>query len=65
MSDTFLEEVYINLSKREVTIISDEGEVKKVSWKWDDEGSEGFAETVDMITKVVPDDQITYTFATV
>ena len=33
--------------------------------KWDDEGSEGFAETIDMITRVVPDDQITYTFATV
>ena len=64
MSDSVLEEVYINFSKRQVTLISDLGEAKDINWKWDDEGREGFAETVELIQRVVDSDDITYTFST-
>ncbi len=64
MSDSTLEEVWINFSKRQITLISDEGEIKKIDWKWDDEGAEGFAETVELIGYSVPADQINYTYTT-
>jgi len=35
-----------------------------VEWKWDQEGSEGFSETVDMISSMLDPEMITYTFAT-
>jgi hypothetical protein len=34
-----------------------------VQWKWDQEGSEGFAETVEQIQHIVDSDLITYCFA--
>ena len=64
MSDSVLEEVYINFSKRQVTLISDLGEAKDINWKWDDEGREGFAETEELIQRVVDSDDIPYTFST-
>ena len=59
-----LQHVYINFSKREVKIESSEGDVKTVTWKWDREGSEGFAETVSRIQDQVDHNLITYSFAT-
>ena len=49
MSNATLEHVFINFSKRSVTIMSSEGEEQTVNWKWDEEGAEGFAETVSAI----------------
>jgi len=57
-----LEHVYIDFSKREVTIESDCGKTKTVSWKWDREGSEGFAETVSAIESVTDVSMRTYCF---
>tara|TARA_B100000427_G_scaffold57718_2_gene45292 strand:+ start:16304 stop:16546 length:243 start_codon:yes stop_codon:yes gene_type:complete len=54
MDDEALEEVIVNFSKRQITLISDEGDNKIIKWKWDDEGSQGFAETVDLIKQVLP-----------
>lgn len=45
-------------------IVDDEGYDKTVTWKWDDEGSEGFAETVSRIQDQVDHNLITYSFAT-
>ncbi|AMO42804.1 hypothetical protein BJD43_gp226 [Cyanophage S-RIM50] len=44
-------------------MVDDEGYEKDVQWKWDQEGSEGFAETVDAIQGTVDSDLITYCFA--
>jgi len=60
-----LEHVYINFSTREVTIESNEGELRTVAWKWDREGSEGFAETVQTIEAVTDPEQRTYQIASV
>ncbi len=54
MIDEALIEVIVNFSKRRITLISDEGDNKIIDWKWDDEGSQGFAETVDLIKEVIP-----------
>ena len=49
MSDTSVAQIFVNFSKRKITVMDDEGYEKEVQWKWDKEGSEGFAETVDTI----------------
>ena len=54
MSDESLEEVIVNFAKRQVTLISDEGDNKIIKWHWNDEGAEGFAETVDLLKQVLP-----------
>jgi len=63
MSETTLQHVFINFSKRKVTIVDDEGYERDVQWKWDQEGSEGFSETIDQIQQLVDPDLITYCFA--
>tara|TARA_R100000030_G_scaffold67927_2_gene51861 strand:+ start:1921 stop:2115 length:195 start_codon:yes stop_codon:yes gene_type:complete len=60
-----LQHVYINFSKREVKIESSEGDVKTVTWKWDREGSEGFAETVSTIEEITDPEERTYCFSEV
>lgn len=63
MSDTSVAQIFVNFSKRKITIMDEEGYEKEVQWKWDQEGSEGFAETVDSIQQVIDADLITYCFA--
>jgi len=46
MSDSSVEQVLVNLTHRSVTILSDEGEVREINWKHDEEGAEGFHETL-------------------
>ena len=54
MDDEALEEVIVNFAKRQITLISDEGDNKIINWKWDDDGSQGVAETVELIKQVLP-----------
>lgn len=56
-------QIFVNFSKRKITVMDEEGYEKEVQWKWDQEGSEGFAETVDAIQGAVESDLITYCFA--
>lgn len=63
MSDTSVAQIFINFSKRKITIMDNEGYEKEVQWKWDKEGSEGFVETVDKIQGNIDSDLITYCFA--
>ena len=63
MSDELLERININFSKRSVTIFSSDGDKKTVTWKWDREGSEGFAETVSAIESMTDPEIRTYQFA--
>ena len=62
MQDTSVEQIYINFSQRSVKIVDDEGAYKTVNWKWDEEGSEGFAETVTQIAENVDSDLVTIHF---
>lgn len=58
MSDSALETVLVNITERTMTLISDEGEERKVQWKHDSEGAEGFAETVSKVQALVGYDAI-------
>lgn len=58
-----LEHVFINFSRRKVTLLDEEGYESEINYKFDDEGSTGFSETISMIQNQVPTDQITYCFA--
>jgi|TARA_B100000902_G_C27196391_1_gene856715 hypothetical protein len=46
-----------------MTLVDDEGYEKDVQWKFDDEGSEGFAETISEVQEIIDNDLITYCFA--
>ena len=63
MTEESLEHVYIDFSKRQVTIESDQGQRRTVQWKWDREGSEGFAETVTAIENITNPQNRTYCFS--
>lgn len=63
MSSELLDHININFSRRSVTITSSEGKKRTVTWKWDREGSEGFAETVAGIEEMTNPEIRTYQFA--
>ncbi len=58
--DTYLEHVWVDIPKRQVKIMDDEGYDEVITWKFDDEGAEGFTETVAHFREFIPDDMITY-----
>lgn len=58
-----LSHIFVNFSKRKMTLVDDEGYEKDVQWKFDDEGSEGFAETISEVQEIIDTDLITYCFA--
>jgi hypothetical protein len=58
-----LSHIFVNFSKRKVILVDEEGYEKDVQWKFDDEGSEGFSETISQIQEIVDNDMITYCFA--
>lgn len=58
-----LSHIFVNFSKRKMTLVDDEGYEKDVHWKFDDEGSEGFAETISEVQEIIDNDLITYCFA--
>ena len=62
----YLAHFFINFSKRSVKLVDDEGYEQNVIFKFDEEGAEGFAETVNSINDDphLDSDMITYCFAT-
>jgi len=62
----YLAHIFINFSKRSIKLVDEEGYEQTVQFKFDDEGAEGFGETVNSINDD-PDldsDTVTYCFAT-
>jgi hypothetical protein len=58
-----LSHIFVNFSKRKMTLVDDEGYEKDVQWKFDDEGAAGFSETISEVQEIVDNDLITYCFA--
>ena len=58
-----LAHIFVNFSKRKMTLVDDEGYEKDVQWKFDDEGAEGFSETISEVQEIIDSDMITYCFA--
>ena len=60
----FLSHIFINMSKRSVKLMDDEGYEQEVNFKFDEEGAQGFAETIEKISNSLDSDMITYCIAT-
>ena len=60
MSDTYLEHIWVDISRRSVKIMDSEGVDEVVQWKFDEEGAEGFSETLTTFNENVPSELITY-----
>jgi len=59
MSDA-ISHIFVKFSARQFTIVDEEGYEDVVKYKWDQDGAEGFHETISNIKGYVPDDMITY-----
>tara|TARA_B100000287_G_scaffold431830_1_gene489858 strand:+ start:2966 stop:3154 length:189 start_codon:yes stop_codon:yes gene_type:complete len=57
MSETYLEYVWVDFTRRTITIMDDEGRQEKVRYKWDEEGALGFQSVVEMIQEDVPSER--------
>ena len=60
---TFLEHVFINLSKRSIKILDNEGFDRVVDFDFNKKGAKDFTDAVSEITELVDSDMITYFFA--
>ncbi|MAG48781.1 hypothetical protein CMO86_03660 [Candidatus Woesearchaeota archaeon] len=58
-----LSHIFVNFSKRKMTLVDDEGYEKDVQWRFDDEGAEGFSETISEVQEIIDNNMITYCFA--
>tara|TARA_B100001113_G_scaffold338925_1_gene321566 strand:- start:2700 stop:2900 length:201 start_codon:yes stop_codon:yes gene_type:complete len=56
----YLEHIWVNIAKRTVKIMADDGVDEVVQWKFDEEGSEGFTETLSTFNEYIPEEMITY-----
>ena len=54
-----LEHVFVNLSKRQVTLLDEEGYSQDVNFKFDSEGTEGFSEVVSTLNENLDEDTLT------
>ena len=59
-TETYLEHIWINVKKREVKIMDNEGYDEIVTWEFNEDGVDGFTETLQHFKRLVPDDMITY-----
>ena len=57
---TFLEHIWVDVAKRQVKIMDNEGYDEIVTWEFSENGVDGFSETLQHFKLLVPDDMITY-----
>ena len=57
---TFLEHIWVDVAKRQVKIMDNEGYDEIVTWEFSENGVDGFTETLQHFKRLVPDDMITY-----
>lgn len=55
---SYLSKVVLNVSNRTIEIYSDDDQYEVVQFKWDEEGAEGFAEQMSLITQNVSSDMV-------
>tara|TARA_B100000941_G_scaffold288521_1_gene265571 strand:- start:453 stop:662 length:210 start_codon:yes stop_codon:yes gene_type:complete len=58
-NEIYLAHVFINMSKRQIKLVSEDGYEDTVTWKFDREGSEGFSETTSAMIECMDEDLIT------
>ena len=57
---TYLEHIWVNVPKRQVKSMDNEGYDEIVTWEFSEDGVDGFTETLQHFKRLVPDDMITY-----
>lgn len=58
--ETYLEHIWVNISQRTIRMMDNEGVDELIKWKFDEEGAEGFQETIVYFNENLPKDLITY-----
>ena len=58
-NELYLEHVFINISKRQIKLLSEDGYEDKVTFKWDEDGAEGVFDTVNTIKENLPEELLT------
>ena len=63
MNETFIIHVFINLSKRTITVLDTDGNVRLMEFPHNLEGAQDFTAACSEIADIVDTEMITYTFA--
>ena len=61
MDEDAVAHVFVKMSQRKITILDEAGYEEVVKYKWDEEGGEGFSETLANFQAAVPRDLLTIT----
>ena len=63
MNETFIIHVFINLSKRTITVLDTDGNDRLMEFPYNLEGAQDFTAACSEIADIVDTEMITYTFA--
>jgi len=59
-NETYLEHIWVNIAQRNIKILDDEGYDEVVQYNFDQDGADGFTETIASFKEQVPEELITY-----
>lgn len=59
---TYVDHVFLHFTQRRIVIVDNEGYDEEVKFQWNEEGAEGFYETVNNIADSLPSENLTYCF---
>ena len=59
LNEIYLAHVFVNIPKRQIKIISEDGYEDTVTWKFDAEGAEGFADTTTAMIESLDKEMLT------
>ena len=59
LNEIYLAHVFVNIAKRQIKIISEDGYEDTVTWKFDAEGAEGFADTTSAMIQSLDKEMLT------
>ena len=56
----YLEHIWVDIPKRTVKIMADDGVDEVIQWNFNEEWCEGFTETLATFKEYIPEEMITY-----
>ena len=59
LNEIYLAHVFVNIAKSQIKIISEDGYEDTVTWKFDAEGAEGFADTTTAMIESLDKEMLT------
>ena len=59
-NESYLEHIWVNIAQRNIKILDDEGYDEVVQYNFDQDGADGFTETIASFKEQVPEELITY-----